>query len=61
MDKEKLKHTYKWDPSLGDYSKSYTSYEKRILEKEQKKRSYLITGFILILIISVIILLVKFN
>lgn len=61
MDKEKLKHNYKWDPSLGDYSKSHISYEKRILEKEQKKRFYLIIGFVLVLILSVVILLVKFN
>lgn len=61
MDLEKTKKNYKWDPSRGDYSKSYVSYERRILERKHRKRFYLIILYIFLIIITVTVLFIKFN
>ena len=44
MDLEKVKQNYKWDPSRGDYSKSFVSYERRVQKKKHikaKKKNYI--------------------
>jgi len=60
MDIEKIKKSYEWDPSFGDYSKSHVSYEKRILDKKKKRRTVYVLSAVLILIIVVTVLFVKF-
>jgi len=61
MDIEKIKKSSKWDPSRGDYSKSHVSYERRI-NKRKRTRNFLLTLlYIVILIVSVILLYLKFK
>lgn len=60
MDIEKVKKSFEWDPSRGDYSKSHVSYERRILQKKYKKRIYFLILYMILIILAVIILFVKF-
>jgi len=54
MDIDKVKKHYKWDPYAGDYSKSYVSYERRQIRKKQLRNSFLVTLYIVILIVAII-------
>ena len=47
MDLEKVKNSYKWDPSAGDYSKSYVSYERKISSKKKSRKFILTLVYIL--------------
>ena len=60
MDLEKVKDNYKWDPMAGDYSKSYVSYERKIIKQKQTRTYILTTLYIVILVAIVIIIFVKF-
>jgi hypothetical protein len=55
MDLEKAKKDYNWDPMKGDYTKSYISYERRMLRRKQIRNRLLILLYIILLIASIII------
>ncbi len=55
MDIDKVKKQYKWDPYSGDYSKSYVSYERRMLRKKQIRNTLLIGMYIVLLVIAIIL------
>ncbi|MFZ1322408.1 MAG: hypothetical protein WAT71_12710 [Ignavibacteria bacterium] len=61
MDLEKTKNSYKWDPASGDYSKSYVSYERKVSNKKQSRKFILTIIYILALLISVVLIFVKFS
>ncbi|MBK8982625.1 MAG: hypothetical protein IPM38_09980 [Ignavibacteria bacterium] len=61
MDIEKVKNSYKWDPNAGDYSKSHVSYERKISNKKKSRKFILTLVYILLLLVSVVILFVKFS
>ena len=60
MDLEKVKNSYKWDPMGGDYSKSYVSYERRIVKRNQSKKILLTTTYIIVLVAIVTVIFIKF-
>ncbi|HQY19506.1 MAG TPA: hypothetical protein PK294_02390 [Ignavibacteria bacterium] len=61
MDLEKTKNSYKWDPASGDYSKSYVSYERKISNKKQSRKSLLTIIFILAIIVSIVVIFIEFS
>lgn len=61
MDIEKVKQNYKWDPSRGDYSKSFVSYERRVQRKKQIATGLLILLYVILLIAGIIMIYLKFK
>lgn len=60
MDIEKLKQSYKWDPSKGDYSKNYVSYERSVQRKKYLRKLLLTSIYVILLIAVVLLLFLKF-
>lgn len=61
MDIEKIKKVYKWDPSKGDYSKSYVHYEKKRNRKKRMRSVLFKIVYLLILTGSIIVIYLKFQ
>lgn len=61
MDLEKVKNSYKWDPSSGDYSKSHVSYERKITHKKQSRKFILTVLYIIILLVSIVLIYTNFS
>ncbi len=61
MDIERIKKSFKWDPSEGDYSKSHVSYERKLNKRKQTRAFLLKILYILILIVSIILIYRKFK
>lgn len=55
MDLDKIKKSYDWDPSKGDYSKNHVSYERKLLRKKQMRNFLLLVLYLILLIAAVII------
>jgi hypothetical protein len=56
MDLEKVRKHYKWDPYSGDYSKSYVSYERRMLRRKQLRNTLLIGLYAVLLAVAIILI-----
>ena len=41
MDIEKIKKSYKWDPTKGDYTKSDLSIERRLQKRKQNQNHFM--------------------
>ncbi len=61
MDIEKVKQNYKWDPSRGDYSKSFVSYERRVQRKKQITTGLLTALYVILLIAGIVMIYMKFK
>lgn len=61
MDIEKVKKNFKWDPSRGDYSKGYVSYERTVQRKKYLRNVFLVALYIILLIAVVVLLFLKFQ
>lgn len=61
MDIEKTRKAFKWDPSRGDYSKSYVSYERKQMKKKQLRNTILTVLYALIIIVAVILIYSHFD
>lgn len=61
MDLDKVKQNYKWDPSRGDYPKSFVSYERRIQKKKHIKSAVLTLLYVILLITGIVMIYLKFK
>lgn len=61
MDLEKVKQSYKWDPSEGDYLKSYAHRERKLQRKKLIRNRILKLLYLLFLIAFVILVYLKFQ